>query len=211
MIGVCTKCGTMYETSTEDAYAPDRVCPRCYWGADAPPWERAVPGAAVAVAVAVVAAAPHPALERVEKLKADRRAELARAEAERRAKEVEREAREAAAWERDVAAALDALGLSWLYEFRAPEADTGPYRHGSYDTHRGARFAVPGHRLVSLLMDRVDGHERTWKAYSGTATYQWEAQTGYKEKWGGCETLADALMAAEPAEGDTPPDPSEEE
>lgn len=33
MIGVCPRCGTLHETTTEDAYSPmelDRMCVKCY-------------------------------------------------------------------------------------------------------------------------------------------------------------------------------------
>ena len=30
MIAVCTKCSTMFETTTEDAYTPGVLCPSCY-------------------------------------------------------------------------------------------------------------------------------------------------------------------------------------
>jgi hypothetical protein len=30
MIGVCTKCNQTFETTTEDAYSPDRLCAACY-------------------------------------------------------------------------------------------------------------------------------------------------------------------------------------
>lgn len=30
MIGVCSKCSTMFETTTEDAYTPGVLCPTCY-------------------------------------------------------------------------------------------------------------------------------------------------------------------------------------
>lgn len=30
MIAVCTACHQMYETTTEDAYSPDRMCADCY-------------------------------------------------------------------------------------------------------------------------------------------------------------------------------------
>lgn len=35
MIGVCTKCGGMYETTTEDADAPGRLCAPCHWSIEA--------------------------------------------------------------------------------------------------------------------------------------------------------------------------------
>jgi hypothetical protein len=142
------------------------------------------------------------ALERVEALKRERRAELAALEsqAERVAAELKLQADRA--FDAAVADTLAAQGLEWLGEFRQGAGlDEGERcrdsESGGYYAY--AVFAIPGHRPVRLsLLKRGDG----W-VYPADDANNWRvdlsepADTRLRFEW--CPTLADALLAADRA------------
>lgn len=143
------------------------------------------------------------AIEHVEKLKADRRAELAAKAAEEERVVRDLAERKRAAWMQGVVDALAELGEGWLLPFRAPDKDRDSFNANSR-TYREAAFAVPGHRVIVLRMEDICYHNefkwRVWPPENSGWMATWAVANGSAVE--GYPTLSDALIAAELKPGD---------
>jgi hypothetical protein len=125
--------------------------------------------------------------ELVEKLKADRRAELAAAETERT-----RQAEAARAREQDELEGAKSRAL-WLAPFYAGQL-TGGARNGR--DLLAVHFDVPGHRRIAMRLVR---HSGGWEPAAVGCCDQVKTWVGQclDGSSAECDTLADALLAAE--------------
>jgi hypothetical protein len=148
---------------------------------------------------------PQLARDFIAKIKADRRAELARIDAEAAARVESERQRGEQSFNADVSAALAQLDAAWLAEFRdddapVPGAAATEWQDDDGVRFRRARFAVPGHNAVDLVLTWLanrwadDGEVSPWFARND------RGQTSYHD------TLADALIAAEVGPPDANPD-----
>lgn len=139
------------------------------------------------------------AQDRIEQLKAERRAELKK---EADAAEVERQSRENrrhAAWLEGVAAALAELQCDWLAPHRSPQDDGAPFDAASR-TFREAAFRIPGHAMIVLRIEDISYHgEDKWRLWTAAPSWlaTWAVRSGLSRT--DCGSLADALIAAEEA------------
>lgn len=139
----------------------------------------------------------------IEKLKADRRAEIEAAKAEEENRLREEEEKKRREWERGIAAAVVELGVIWLAEYRAAEADGVQFSACAGRTFREAAFRIPCHRVIVLRMHAIGYTDVLWEA--------WTLHPNMIQTWGvvsgsavtGCDSLADALIAAELKPGET--------
>ena len=139
------------------------------------------------------------ALERVEALKRDRRAEIKAAEEDRKRQEDEQVAARAAAIKRGRDRALEESQSFWLCEFYAGAEPGGTWNKLPLTE---VHFDVPGHRRIALrLLEASDGFHPVHHQTSGElASWMGKGFNG----WVSGETLADALIAAEVKPGEDP-------
>ncbi len=130
----------------------------------------------------------------VERLKADRRAELAAAAADARRAEAERLRAFWAHFDADLASALDALGAGWLLPFRT---ETDKEREHEGYRLRAVTFDLADgrHCAVQLYLAWRAGNWRPAGEAAGTDLCTWYVPGG--QRYGSADTLADALIAAE--------------
>lgn len=145
----------------------------------------------------------------IEKLKADRLAELRAAEEKRRADEEADRQRIATEFAGDVHDALAAAGCLWLLEFFDQNADRQEWNDDDLDCRCTlATFRVPGHRAVYLFLERPKDCERWRFPPEENQSHRWAADRDGGPKHGRTyhETIADALIAAD-ERADPEPDP----
>lgn len=146
---------------------------------------------------------PQLARDFIEKLKADRRAELARTTAESAARaDADRQQAEQA-FNADLSAALAQLDAAWLLGFRADDGKNRTWEDDDGMEWRRTRFNVSGHRPIELILTySMDG----W-ILPADESLHWFAETCADGRGAGVHTLADALIAAECGPEDREPIP----
>lgn len=142
------------------------------------------------------------ALEEVNRLKAERRRELAEAAREQQRKDEEESRAAEICWCRDVAKALAEGGCEFLLDFIDRAAEMPAYNWKSFEL-RNAVFAIPGHKPIGMRMHNLhvgNGPQTRWALAELRSLRPWiikEHKFGEIDGWGEADTLADALLAAE--------------